>query len=150
MVTLGTGIIVFGLWSFVRAALTIFFFDSYMEDLFPVAFKLPAYIILFVMTLIVFLLELYIGMCARSEGKGKQRSILYLILAILGIVCYIIVTIGEIASLFTADETRIASTIASIIIEITSCICMTDLVINSINLRRINKDLTSAKEETAG
>ncbi|MCR4604996.1 MAG: hypothetical protein K5639_03250 [Eubacterium sp.] len=138
LITLGTGVIVFGLWSFIRFALTVFVYNDGIVDLIPPELKPVIYSFLMVFAIIIFLLEFYIGFSARKDGKGKRKSIAYIIVTGFVVVTYITVDVFDIFRLFS-NESGLVYAVSSVIIEITATICIAEMMISSIMLRSIRK-----------
>ena len=139
LMTLGTGVILFGLWSIVRTALTLFIFDDEIKELVEPEMRTPVYIFVFVFMSLVALLLVYTGFTARSVGKGKQKSILYLIVGGFSILIYLLSIIIGISSIFTENDQGLLSMIASLLIDVTSIVCTLQMMIYGIRLRRIRK-----------
>ena len=148
LLTLGNGVIVVGIWSFLRSALTIFVSDNdYFQDV-PEEAKTFVYIFIIIVTAILFSLDFYIGLSARSESKGKKKRIVYLVFTAISLVVYIAVALtGVITLIMRATTDGIISYIITIIIDITSIVCLAELMINGILLRKLRKNITPATSE---
>ena len=147
LTTLGNGIIFFAIWSVLSTGLSMLFFSGKMMEGVESNARLVTYLIIIGIMLVYFLLHLYVGLSARGEAKGKHKTILYLIVSCLLLVMYFGFSAGEIYSLFINGITGLVSVIGSAIIELTTGICIVDIMINSIRLRKINK---SAVAENGG
>ncbi len=78
LVTLGTGIIAFGLWAFIKLLLTVMFLGSaYFADS-PEEQRLAVVIATWVVAVLTLLMYVWIGLSARAEGKGKRKKPVYL------------------------------------------------------------------------
>ena len=79
VITLGTGIIAFSIWALLKYAMTFFSDLSYADEM-----SAGARVIFFASVIVISLTDVlfhfYIGVSARSEGKGKKKSPLYLVL----------------------------------------------------------------------
>ena len=142
LMTLGTGVILFAIWTFIRSALTLFLFNDDIRDLIPPHLSVWVYSFVFIITVIAFLFELYIGISARNEARGKRKSVLYLIFSVIGIASYFAVSVAEFIAIFSPGERGIIALITTFIIEITATVCLTEMLINSIRLRKIRKNLS--------
>lgn len=142
LMTLGTGISLFGLWAFVRSGLTLFILRDQINTLIGEENRLLIYLIVFGAVAILCLMYFYIGMSARAEGKGKHKSILYLILTGINLCLYLPALIPEFFSLFSGTEEEILSVVISILIDITTIVCMVEMMIIGIRLRRIRKNMS--------
>lgn len=141
LVTLGTGIIAFGLWAFIKLILTVVFLGSaYFEDS-PEERRLAVMIATWVIAVLTLLMYVWLGLSARAEGNGKKKKPVYLfvvsIISVYGFVMilievFIIITkfneIGDPFSLFI-----------TIIIDVTRMIFLIELIYSSVTLRKIRK-----------
>ena len=157
----GTGTIIFGLWTLFKAASLVVIgksqympiMKSYMEDS-GAAWK-EWYFYVFLVMLIValsveFLFKAFVGWAAISEGNGKKRTFLYIAIAILLIWGSIGTIIGIIAgdAASEIDYTGVArAPWETSIIELTSMILMIELVVAGIKLRKLRRK--QKKEEKA-
>ena len=141
LLTLGTGIIIFGVWSFVRAALTIFVFDNDIATQVTEDIKVITYVLLVVATVLGFLGQLFIGLSARTEAKGKKKkSGFYLVLCCIGVILSFLIIVAEISTLISQAGTGFVSILAAIIVDATAVVCSIELMINSMRLRRVRKN----------
>lgn len=141
LVTLGTGIIAFGLWAFIKLILTVVFLGSaYFEDS-PEERRLAVMIATWVIAVLTLLMYVWLGLSARAEGNGKKKKPVYLfvvgIISVYGFVMilievFIIITkfneIGDPFSLFI-----------TIIIDVTRMIFLIELIYSSVTLRKIRR-----------
>ena len=148
LLTLGTGIIVFSLWSFIRAGMSIFVFDELkLTEEIPDNLHFIVYVIIIVFATLMFLFEFYIGYSARKESKSSKKHITYLICAGIMLFLYLLISVAEFITLFTDNERGLMSIIASIIIEITSSVCIAEMMANGIKLRKLRKELQKNEKE---
>ena len=85
LVTLGTGVIAFGLWAFIKLILTVMLLGSaYYEDA-GEEDQLAVVISTWVIAVLTVLMYVWLGMSARAEGKGKHVKPVYLFFA--GMIC---------------------------------------------------------------
>ena len=75
LITTGTGLMFFGLWTFIKFFLTIVFLGVEYDDNTSDEVKLIATIITIIAVAIVSALFCYVGLSARAEGKGKKKSV---------------------------------------------------------------------------
>ena len=138
LITIGTGVILFGLWTVIKIALSNILIGIKIDGVMSDDLILLINIVLWVFVGIDFLARCYIGFSARAEGKGKHKSIIYLILTGLMIASYSAMIPLEFSAIFTSGEDML-NMIITIGIDITSIAFMIELMINSIGLRRIKK-----------
>lgn len=141
LVTLGTGIIAFGLWAFIKLILTVMLLGSdYYEDVGEEDQLLVA-IATWVVAILTVLMYVWLGMSARAEGKGKRKNPVYLffvgIISVYSFTVILIETIYLITEFKTIDDPL--TLIISIIIDVTRMIFLIELIYSSVALRRIRK-----------
>ena len=138
---LGTSVIVFGMWNLLK--FTIYFFvssDEFKKETGDEKFFI-AVILLWSMLFISFLLRCVIGFSARAEGKGKRKSVFYLVLA--GIIALVYCTlIAFETAYFIAEHNQIFTSIVTLIIDVTSLVFLIELMVNSIRIRKLRKDVS--------
>ncbi len=142
LVTLGTGIIAFGLWAFIKLLLTVFFLgNAYFKDT-AEEDRLAALIVTLVVAVLMLLMYVWLGLSARAEGKGKKKNPFYLI--VVGLISlFNIVTIPlSILYLLTEfNEIEDPLTVfVTIIIDVTTMIFLIQLIYSSVLLRKIRKN----------
>lgn len=154
LIVVGNGIILFGIWSMVKLLGSFFLLKDEtiaamrmvggegMEELpDPVVFYITlAMVVLFM--LIILAIRTYVGLSAISEGRGKKRRRLYLPIAV-------IMIISGISSFFTnffsvSEEPTYGAlsqdtTISGLIIELTSVIMLTEMVVSAVRIRQLRK-----------
>ena len=143
LMTLGTGVILFGVWSFIKLALT---FLIYKEDFGVIGSDenmAIAMIFIWALFVLAFLIYFYIGKSARSEGKGKHKTIFYLIVTGAVILLGVASIVLEVIAVIPTPELYF-STGVSLIIDATSLVILIEVMINAISLRKLRK-----KEATA-
>ena len=141
LVTLGTGIIAFGLWAFIKLILTVLFLGSAFFEDSPEERRLAVMIATWVIAVLTLLMYVWLGLSARAEGNGKKKKPVYLfvvgIISVYGFVMilievFIIITkfneIGDPFSLFI-----------TIIIDVTRMIFLIELIYSSVTLRKIRR-----------
>lgn len=139
LITGGTGLMFFGLWTFIKFFLTSVFLGVEYDNNTNTSeeIKVTATIISIIIVGIVSALFCYVGLSARAEGKGKKKSIMYLIVNGFILFFCILIIILETASLIFG--VNIITIIITIIIDATAAFFMLDVMINSIKLRKIRR-----------
>lgn len=143
LVTMGTGVAVFGLWTIIRCALTLFIFDDQIAGMVPANMKVAVYFVVGVIVTVVSSFQVYVGFSARGEGKGKHKSVVYLVFAGIGIFIDVVFSGPQIISMFIQPENDWITVSATLIVEITSITCTLIMMTSSIRLRRIRKSMVS-------
>ncbi len=137
LITTGTGLMFFGLWTFIKFFLTIVFLGVEYDDNTSDEVKLIATIIMIIAVAIVSALFCYVGLSARAEGKGKKKSVMYLIVNGLILFFQILLIALEAAALLFGEN--ILTIIITMIIDATAAFFMLEVMINSIKLRKIRR-----------
>ncbi|MEE1104856.1 MAG: hypothetical protein UH083_02750 [Ruminococcus sp.] len=144
MITLGTGIIAFSIWALLKYALTSFSDLSPPETMTAEA-RVVFYIIIIVFSLTDVLLHFYIGVSARSEGKGKKKTPLYLVLSALIILVYVLGIAFEIYQLFFSKN--YFTLFVTTLVDVTSTIIFIEMFVYAVQLRGIRRQ--KRKKEAA-
>lgn len=137
LITTGTGLMFFGLWTFIKFFLTIVFLGVEYDDNTSDEVKLIATILTIIAVAIVSALFCYVGLSARAEGKGKKKSVVYLIVNGFLLFFHILIIILEAAALLFGEN--ILTIIITMIIDATAAVLMLEVMINSIKLRKIRR-----------
>ena len=137
LITTGKGLMFFGLWTFIKFFLTIVFLGVEYDDNTSDEVKLIATIIAIIAVAIVSALFCYVGLSARAEGKGKKKSVVYLIVNGFLLFFHILIIILEAAALLFGEN--ILTIIITMIIDATAAVLMSEVMINSIKLRKIRR-----------
>ena len=144
----GRAIIIFGLWSSLRVLILYFLnqeslltlvYEALKEEGLDNSYIYPLLIILAIVLVgIPFLINLYMGLSAMGEAKGKKKTPVYLVICVLSFIVSLV-------SIFMSDlSDYLELAIAALIVDITFCIACIDVVYSAIRLRRCKKQ---AKKE---
>lgn len=144
----GRAIIIFGLWSSLQVLILFFLNQESLLTLIYEALKEEGvdnsalYTILIIVAILVlgipFLINLYMGLSAMSEAKGKKKTPVYLVICVLSFIVSFV-------SIFMSDlSDYLELAIASLVVDVTFCIACIDVVYSAIRLRRCKKQ---AKKE---
>lgn len=146
LMTIGTGVIAFGVWSFVKFALSYLLLgDDYWDDM-AEEIKTAVVIIVWVYSVLNVLMYLWLGLSARAEGRGKKKRLFYLI--VIGIVATysVFIIVLELASLFTYFH-AVTETVVAIIIDVTRMVFLIEIMASAAKLRVLRKE--QLKKEAA-
>ena len=146
LVTMGTGVAVFGMWTLIRAALTLFVFDDEIAGFVTPQIKIFVYAAVGIVVAIICSFQIYVGLSARGEGKGKRKSIVYLIFAGIGVVIDVSVSAPQFFTMFTSGGGDWVTVLATLIVEVTSITCTIIMMTSSISLRKIRKSTKPVQE----
>ncbi len=145
LVTVGSGVVIFSLWSLLR--MIVYFIvlgDTLLVNLTPLE-------ILFVMTfiwgviIIDCVIRCFIGLSARSEGYGNKKRLVYVVLACIVFVNYTLLFAMEIVFI-VLDSFDLVTLVVTIVIDLTSNLFVLDMIVSSIRLRRLRKQIAAEKE----
>ena len=144
LVLSGRALIILGVWSTAKTAVMLYlsmpemielYFEEY-RDMYETALEVGSLIIRYTIILIViFLMFLFAGLSAMSEGKGKKKKFVYMVMAPL-IILYTIVTI--VVAFIPPVELL---DMAGIVIDLTILFACCDVLVSGIKFKSINKRL---------
>lgn len=136
----GQAFIIFGIWSFVKVFLQIYL-DPLDWSGMPIPEGISEELVILVYTILMVIfclidipLRLYIGLSAMGEGKGKKKSIRYLVFA--GV--YMILTAYSYVWILTGEQDLLDwNMMLSIFLDITNALILVEIMICSWKLRKI-------------
>lgn len=146
LLTLGYGIIAFGLWSVLKTYLYTWVdpiireADVTAEN--RTAAAIVAYIMITMVLAVDFGLRLYVGMSARAEGMGKKKGRGYIIVAALMLLISVLLwflSLGYIQS--RAENDSLMDYIVSMVVDLTSIAILARLVYNAVKVRQLRREL---------
>ena len=141
MIISARALLAFGLWGLLR----VFFFkasgdtvfhilaeESALEGMDPVTFE-----IMFIIVYLIFdvAFRIYVSRAAISEGRGKKRSIVYLIVSVL----YILISLFSYVVIINDNSIggTLIEDISAIIIDLTTLFALVVIIYSSIKVRRL-------------
>ena len=141
--SLGTGVILFSAWTLLKYVLTVVLYDAQINEALNDEMRIWFRIIFYGLLLIAFLIRFYIGKSARSESEGKRKRAFYIILTGIVLIIDLAAIIFEIIKIFIYPY-GILSMIVTTMIDITSLVILTELMVNAIILRKLRKKEAAA------
>lgn len=138
MFTLGTGILFFGVWTFIKFVLSFFFIDVGSDADDSQIVEIITYVLLWTVILSDFAIRAYLGISARGEGRGKRGKTAPLIWGVFLALMQTFLLIFEIVT-FTDGDTSFISAAVTLIIDGTSLVFLVELFVSSLRLRRLRK-----------
>ena len=144
---LGTGVIAFTLWGFVKTIMILLLVPMDTTAAEPASEVTAGAVVFLVLLLLFFLLllgsRLYIGMSARAEGKGERRGSAYVMIAFLFSLIQILLFILTLVYSFKTgfSERTVSETAAGFIVEISSMVTMEELVFTAMKVKRLTKQM---------
>ena len=138
---LGTSVIAFGLWNLIKFTVYFFFNSDDIKQAVDEKYFMFSIIVTWVMIFISFLLRCFIGISARAEGKGKRKSVLYLVFTGIIMSVYFLIIVFE-TFFFIFQLEHIFTMVVTLIIDITSFMFLLELMINSIRIRHLRREVS--------
>ncbi|MCR5653137.1 MAG: hypothetical protein K6F88_04980 [Ruminococcus sp.] len=138
---LGTSVIAFGLWNLIKFTVYFFFNSDDIKQAVDEKYFIFSIIVTWVMFFISFLLRCFIGISARAEGKGKRKSVLYLVFTGIIMSVYFLIIVFE-TFFFIFQLEHIFTMVVTLIIDITSFMFLLELMINSIRIRHLRREVS--------
>ena len=143
LVTLGTGVILFGVWSVVKSLL--YFRTNLFADLdTQVEPELLPYMLATVVIVALFVLadlgiRLKIGRRARAEGMGRRQKNGYLILAALIVLVNII---GDLLGVYYIVKNGVPEQsgldyVVSVLVDLSSTALLAELIVTALRVRKL-------------
>ena len=146
LLTLGYGIIAFGLWSVLKTYLYTWVDPIIREADVTAENRTAAVIVAYIMITMVlavdFGLRLYVGMSARAEGMGKKKGRGYIVVAALMLLISVLLwflSLGYIQS--RAENDSLMDYIISMVVDLTSIAILARLVYNAVKVRQLRREL---------
>lgn len=144
LVTLGTGVILFGVWSVVKSILyfrTNLFkdLDTQVEPELLPYIKLAIVVIVALFVLADLGIRLKIGRRARAEGMGRRQKNGYLILAALIVLVNIT---GDLLGVYALVKYGISEQsgleyVVSVLVDLSSTVLLAELIITVLRVRKL-------------
>ena len=138
LITLGTGVVFFGIWTLVKSLVSFILLDAELHENLTEEMILFTKIFFWSLISVSFILNLYVGLSARALGKGKNTSSFFLVVA--GIIVFfrsIIAAIELIGAFLDYGDT--INLIITAFIDITTIVFLVELMVYSIRLKKIRK-----------
>ena len=160
LIVVGTGTILFGIWTMVKMLGTLFILRKETVDAFRENFEgLADYsdrmifwvtaAVTFIIMAIAVAVRAYVGLSAISEGRGERKGTLYLILVVI-MIAFSATSFGANFSSVDAPQQLGAFTsnqsISALIIEATSMIMMIQMVVSALKIRKLTRSEKHAEE----
>lgn len=146
LVILGTGVIIFGVWSFVKMIAYYFLNPAYIQEYADRSIPMGLFFgTLYVFLAVDLLLRVYVGLSARAVGFGRKNRTAYLAACGLILVLHGMAVASGVWQMRTLDGMT-ADRIISFIIDLTAVIILLELIIASVKLKRLRKCLPDEEE----
>lgn len=147
LTTIGTGIIAFGFWGFLKFILSYLFLGAQSVGIDGDEYITVIAIFVWAVAILIPLVYLWIGMSARAEGRGKRKSALYLFMV--GWIIFVS-TIAILMELYSLSKLKDwFEIIVTLIIDLTRYVFLIELMVYSISLRKLRKEQSRGEESKA-
>lgn len=147
LITIGTGVIAFGFWGFLKFILSYLFLGAQSVGIDGDEYITVVAIFVWAVAILIPLVYLWIGMSARAEGRGKRKSVLYLFMV--GWIIFIS-TIAILIELYSLSKLKDwFEIIVTLIIDLTRYVFLIELMVYSISLRKLRKEQSRGEESKA-
>ena len=147
LTTIGTGILAFGFWGFLKFILSYLFLGAQSVGIDGDEYITVIAIFVWAVAILIPLVYLWIGMSARAEGRGKRKSALYLFMV--GWIIFVS-TIAILMELYSLSKLKDwFEIIVTLIIDLTRYVFLIELMVYSISLRKLRKEQSRGEESKA-
>ncbi|MBQ6412094.1 MAG: hypothetical protein IJI19_01255 [Ruminococcus sp.] len=147
LTTIGTGIIAFGFWGFLKFILSYLFLGAQSVGIDGDEYITVIAIFVWAVAILIPLVYLWIGMSARAEGRGKRKSALYLFMV--GWIIFVS-TIAILMELYSLSKLKDwFEIIVTLIIDLTRYVFLIELMVYSVTLRKLRKEQSRGEESKA-
>lgn len=147
LIVSGTGVLVFGAWAVVKTFLYYLMTKDELKEVInpdhsPKMDEFSAWIIptiFIVVAVLQVLIDLFIGLRAKADGRGKKKiRITYVVVTTIVVVLYVGFIALDIMDIIDKPN---ATTIASTLVDITCFTIFFEIVYAAVNLRKTKKQL---------
>ena len=152
LVTLGTGVIAFGIWSVLKVAFEFFLGGTVIDADVPEELRgyTPAILIVFwVFTAIELAVRIYIGVSSRADGMRKRKSKAYLVWSIVLMIDLFLTAFIDFY-IYAFMLNSFATTIITLLIDGTSFFITLDLFLFAVRVRKLRRQEASQTNEQGG
>ena len=144
LVTLGSGVILFGVWSVIKSLLYFQtgLFNDLDKQVEPELLPTIKFITIALVALIVLVdlgFRLKIGRRARAEGMGRRQKSGYLILAVLIVLVNLAVEVFSLYNLVNnglAEQSAFESTV-TLVVDLSANILLIELIVTALHVRKL-------------
>ena len=141
LVVIGYGVIAFGIWSAIKVVLyTAYNTESYAvtrEN--GIAYLVVFCIVMFITLSFTLCIRLYVGLSAVNEGQGRKKRIGYIVLALIMATSNFTLLVAN--TLHFGSSESIENTIVTIIVELSSCVVLTEMAVFAIKVKCLGRML---------
>ncbi len=148
----GTGTMVLGLWSMAEGGLSMLATSSLQEGMLTgwqkgmstgweqTISSTWSIVATLVILIVLMLIQIYVGMCARRESRGERRGSFYLVLAGVFVVLDVIL-VGAIIVLAAQSQLPVDETVVYLIVSFLSAFSDLQLIVSCLRARHLSAAL---------
>ena len=144
LIIVGTGVIIFGLWSLLKAVFTLLLNMGSMYDMImqedTLVGRIAASVAVVLVLLIDLGLRLFVGMSAISVGRGGKSRFVFVAIALFLAFSSATLVTAQIRAIVTGERVATISHVTAAV-ELTSLITLTQLINSAMAIRGIRKEL---------
>jgi len=143
--SLGTGVMLFGAWTFIKLALSclIYGIGDQLDESLDQAVVIIVNVIVWGFIVLLFLMHLYIGQSARRESEGRRKRAFYLFLTGAVVMINAAAIATEVFMIVTQHE-EILTMLITVLIDVTSVAILIELIVNALALRKLRREEAKA------
>ena len=150
LITGGTGVCLFGLWSVIRVVMSIITNAPETRGIFEQTesffSRLMAVIVLFIVAALVIAIHLYIGLSSRAEGFRPRKRKAYIVATVLFTILHIITLGYDVFSYDVVNNGYIAYAV-TICVDVALIFTLFGIVIASFRIRWLQKRMREGRNE---
>ena len=146
----GNGILFFTIWNIIKMNLYFLVGKNYIRELLPELFFalsdseefafMIAYIGMMIALFFNAIFQIYVGLSARAEAKGKKKTDLYIVVSCI-LWLSILPEVKRCLTQLPSNTIYIGDQVATALVDISLMIALTDLIYSAMKLRSIKKKL---------
>ena len=152
LIIVGTGVIIFGLWSLLKAVFTLLLNMGSMYDMImqedTLVGRIAASVAVVLVLLIDLGLRLFVGMSAISVGRGGKSRFVFVAIALFLAFSSATLVTAQIRAIVTGERVATISHVTAAV-ELTSLITLTQLINSAMAIRGIRKELKKQGKSNA-
>lgn len=153
MVTLGAGVIAFGIWSVLKVAFEFFWGGTaYIDKDIPEDMRgyIPIILIVFWgLTAFELAIRIYVGASSRADGKGKRKGKAYLVWTIVLMIDLFLTALSDFY-IYALTLNSITTAIITLLIDGTSFFITLELFVSAVRVRKLRQQEALQKNEKGG
>ncbi len=139
---LGTGVLVFGLWSVAKTLMYLLLTPPNLE-LYTLSPKLRNHLALLLVCFVLLTtfaelgIRAYLGLSARAEGLGKRRKMSYVVLAFCQAAASLFIGVFFLTQMESTERGRL-DTIVSMAVDLSSTIIMAEMAFTALKVKKLS------------